>query len=67
MAYLGCRNGNVMCVDIRENHTKQKTPFNVSGKTRSSATCLKVLQDENYLMTSSIEGMVSSYSTFISD
>ena len=48
-----------MCVDIRVKNAKQSKPFNVGGKVKSSATCLKVMQDENYLMASSINGMVS--------
>jgi hypothetical protein len=56
---VGCRNGNIMCVDIRVKNAKQSKPFNVSGRVRSSATSMKVMQDENYLMASSIDGMVS--------
>ena len=48
-----------MCVDIRIKSAKQSKPFNVGGKVKSSATCLKIFQDENYLMASSIDGMVS--------
>ena len=66
VAYLGCRNGNVMCVDIRGKHSKQNKPFIVTEKVRSSATCIKVMQDENYLMTSSIDGLIKMWDVRLS-
>ncbi len=60
MAYLGYRNGNVMCVDIREKQAAiQNRRCNERDRIKSSTTCLKAMQDENYVMASSMDGMVS--------
>ena len=40
---------------------KQKKPFNISTKPHSSMTYIKTMEDENYLMASNLDGMVSNY------
>ena len=53
-----------MCMDVRLENAKESNVFNICGKVGSSTTWMKVMQDENYLMASSIDGMVSLIITF---
>ncbi|XP_028409750.1 DDB1- and CUL4-associated factor 4-like isoform X2 [Dendronephthya gigantea] len=61
VAYLGCRNGSIMCMDIRLENDKKSKVFNISGKVGSSTSWMKVMQDENYLMSSNTNGMIKMW------
>ncbi|XP_068110211.1 DDB1- and CUL4-associated factor 4 [Hyperolius riggenbachi] len=59
LLFNGCRSGEVFSIDLRvpsssPSHWKKETSFNQS----SAITCLRLLQDENYLMVSDMSGEI---------
>jgi len=58
----GTRNGKIILWDIRElrGNTPPTVMLQVHKRVGNSVTCLNVLQDENYLISTSANGMVSS-------